>query len=117
MNKTIAIGLLAATLAAPAFANEAEVTGAYVRSIAVVGSAFGGHLAGNTEITISAIVPAQLNCDKTYITTPRTSDPDRATLNLLKEAKARNLPVNLHLSDAVQGYTGRCSIMAAGFPR
>lgn len=117
MNKTIIVSLLAAILAAQAFANEAEVSGAYVRSIAVVGAPFGGHAAGNLEITFSATVPTTLMCDKTYITTPRTSDPDRAILNILREAKARNLPLNMRLSDAVQGYAGRCSILAVGFPR
>lgn len=119
MNKTIAIGLLAATLTAQAFATEAEVSGAYVRSIAVVGAGFGGHVEGNMEITISATVPSSLACDKTYITTPRSSDPDRAMLAILKEAKARNLPVNMRLTDLYQlhGFLGRCSILAVGLPQ
>ena len=110
--------LAVASLCGSAAATQAEVPIFNVRSIAVVGTAFGAHSAGNMEITGTFTLPGGLNCDPTYVTTSRAADPDRAMFAILKSAFQKKLPVAMRLSDwpVLAAFPGRCSIVAVGYP-
>jgi len=112
-------GLLAACLAGPALAGDASVGPVLIRSLAVVGAPFGGHQAGNLEITLATNLPAQFACsDKTYITTPLASDPDRAMLAMLLDAKLKGRTVKLQITDDMsrRAFPNRCSVVAVESP-
>lgn len=118
--KSMLPGLLTATcLAGPALATEGPVGPVLIRSLAVVGAPFGGHQAGNIEITLSTNLPAQFGCsDKTYITTSIGNDPDRAMLAMLLDAKLKGRTVKLQISDDVsrRAFANRCSVLAVESP-
>lgn len=118
--KSMLPGLLTATcLAGPALATEGPVGPVLIRSLAVVGAPFGGHQAGNIEVTLSTNLPAQFRCaDKTYITTSIGNDPDRAMLAMLLDAKLKGRTVKLQISDDVsrRAFPNRCSVLAVESP-
>jgi hypothetical protein len=68
-----------------AIAGEGDITPVKIERLAIVATATGGHLAGNMEIKILGgfKLPIGVFCDTTYITTRKTTDPDRAMFNML----------------------------------
>lgn len=119
--KTVVPGAIAVAFAVNAFATEGDLLNVTVRSIGTIGTAFGYHQAGNFEVTFGApyVLPTGLVCDSVYFTTKRGNDPDRLMFTMLREAKELKLKVGVRLSDApyLQAFPGRCSIIAAGYPR
>lgn len=118
LKSTLLSGLLATCLVGPALATEGIVGPVQIRSLSVVGWPFGGHLAGNVEITVQGALPFGLACDPTYITTKKANDPDRALLAMLMDAKLQKRAVKLRVTDdpTRQAYSGRCSVLAVEFP-
>lgn len=59
-------------------------------------------------------MPPGVFCDPNYVTTKLSMDPDRAMMNLLRDALTMNRPVILHVTDspAQNAYPGRCSLVA-----
>jgi hypothetical protein len=96
-------------------AMETDIVLTNIETVAVVGPATGGHIAGNMEISVKTplTLPANMKCDKTYLTTKKVVDPDRAMLTLLLKNQGTARPVRLRITDdpAYTAYTGRCSIL------
>ncbi|MBN3819310.1 hypothetical protein G3N57_23030 [Paraburkholderia sp. Se-20369] len=115
LKSTLGIGLLCISTAAfPGVIHTPPVT---LGSIAVLGSAFGGHVApGNMEIYVPAGIQLSgaVNCDIHYVTTLKTIDPDRSMLSLLRDAKNASQQVRLWISDdpVYTAYPGRCSLLS-----
>ena len=90
------------------------ITNVKIDSIAAIGVGFSGHIAGNMEIKVKNgfTLPQGVYCETSYITSRRTSDPDRAMFNLLRDAFNANRKVALYISDdpAFTAFPGRCSI-------
>ena len=58
--------------------------------------------------------PPGVNCpDHNYITTRKSTDPDRAMFFMLLKAQTTPQPIRLRITDdpALQAYSGRCSIV------
>ena len=113
--KNILVAGLLATLGTAAFADgQAEIASVLVNSVSAIGSPLGLHVAGNFEVTFTTPVSHGLACDATYYTTKRVNDPDRLLFGMLLDAKQRNVPIGLRISDqaSLTAYPGRCSIVA-----
>jgi len=104
-----------------AIAGEGDITPVKIERLAIVATATGGHLAGNMEIKILGgfKLPIGVFCDTTYITTRKTTDPDRAMFNMLLAAQTATSPpkIRLRISDApaLTAYPGRCSLEIVDF--
>lgn len=100
-----------------AFAGEGEIL-VNLQSVYVIQSSFGGHQAGNLEVKVlnGFSLPAGVGCDGTYITTPRSGDPDGKIFALVTIAVTKQRSISLHITDnpAYAGFAGRCSILGAG---
>ena len=87
---------------------------AKIERLAIIATATGGHIAGNMEVKINGgfTLPPGVNCDTNYITTKKTTDPDRAMFNMLMKAQAVGQNVRLRITDnpAYKAFAGRCSI-------
>ncbi len=86
-----------------------------IEQVSAIGVSFSAHQAGNMEIKIkNGFSSSSVDCDANYITTLKTSDPDRGMLSLLLTAKATGDPIFLMITDdpALTAYPGRCSLMA-----
>src|ERR1017187_243201 len=73
-----------------AFGAEADIGPVTIQNLAIIATATGGHLAGNMELGIlhNFVIPPGLTCtDSHYLTTRKTTDPDRAMFYLLLKAK------------------------------
>ncbi|MEI6746484.1 MAG: hypothetical protein WCL34_11020 [Methylococcaceae bacterium] len=84
-----------------------------IESISVMGVNAFGHKAGNMELKIKGgFSPSGVNCSHDYLTTLKTSDPDRAMLSLLRDAYNSNRTVGLRITDDTKytAYSGRCSV-------
>jgi len=96
------------------FAGVGLITNVKLDNVAAIGVGYGGHIAENMEIKVKNgfTLPQGVFCDTSYITTRRTSDPDRAMFNLLRDAFNANRKVSLYISDdpAFTAFPGRCSI-------
>jgi hypothetical protein len=99
-----------------ALAGEGDITPVKIERLAIIATATGGHLAGNMEIKILGgfKLPVGVFCDTNYITTKKTTDPDRAMFNMLLTAQTTtpSLKVRLRITDdaALTAFPGRCSI-------
>ena len=98
------------------FATQGDVGPVYIQSVGVISLVSGGgHQAGNMEIRIQGgfSMPAGIACDPNYITTLKTSDPDKKLFALASMAQASKQPVFLHITDdsALTAFPGRCSLM------
>ena len=117
--KTAVSGAVALTFAVNVFAAEGELANVTVQSVATIGTAFGYHQAGNFEVTFTGpyVLPTGLICNTVYFTTKRFNDPDRLMFTMLRQAKELKLKVGVRLSDSpsLQGYPGRCSLIAVGY--
>ena len=65
-------------------AGEGDIGPVVIEHLGIIATATSGHIAGNMEIKIKNgfTLPPGVMCDKTYITTKKTTDPDRAMLNM-----------------------------------
>lgn len=83
MNRRNLWTLLITTVMALAFSTnalgaEADIGPVSIQSLAIVGTATGGHMAGNMEIGIlhNFVIPQGFTCtDSHYLTTRKTTDP------------------------------------------
>ena len=77
------------------FAGVGIIDGVQIERIGIIGVAYGGHLAGNMEITVKDgfTLPPGVSCDTNYLTTRKTVDPDRAMFSLLRDAYNARRPV------------------------
>ena len=70
--------------------------------------------AGTVTVTISDgfTIPPGVRCDTRYISTSRTSDPDRSLFFMLDQALGWGQTVKLIVTDdpALNAYPGRCSL-------
>ena len=104
-------------LFAPTFQAQAGVApiSTTLDSVAIIATAFGGHLPGNMEIKIAngTPPPSGLTCDATYITTRNTVTGFKDMLSVLLTAQATQKPVFLWVTDDAQlnAYPGRCSLI------
>lgn len=123
MNKLLLSTLVTAALSSNAFAAPIDFYSGFVKlaSVDVVGAGFGGatgHKAGNMEVAVQGgfPVPYGVTCDNTYVTTRWWEDKDRAMLSLVREAIARGLYVELHITNdpELTAFKGRCSLLAVG---
>lgn len=117
MKKLLLIPLFfALTLSQNALAGVAVIT-VKLESIAIIDAAFGGHIAGNMEISVpnGLLLPSGVVCNKKYFTTRKTVDPDRAMFNLLRDAKNGLRTVQLNITDdpTRTAFPGRCSLLSA----
>lgn len=98
-----------------AFAATGLTASVYIESVAIVATAYGGHIAGNMEVKVKNgfQLPSGVYCDTAYITTKKTIDPDRAMFSLLREAVVLQRPVRMHITDnsTYTAYQGRCSLL------
>ena len=116
MRKLVILTIIALASSRYVFASDANIN-VRIQSIAIIATATpsNGHLAdGNMEVKIAKgfVIPAVLTCiDNVYITTLKTTDPDRAMLTLLLKAGTGPV-VRLQITDEAPytAYPGRCSI-------
>jgi hypothetical protein len=99
-----------------AFAGEGDISPVKIERFAIIATATGGHLAGNMEIKILGgfKLPVGVFCDTNYITTKKTTDPDRAMFNMLLTAQTTTPApkVRLRITDdpALTAFPGRWSL-------
>lgn len=119
-----------------AMAGTGEIGPVELESVGVVGVPFGFHRAGNVEVAIRSGfgLPYGVTCDNRYVTTLRTSDPDRELLKALVEVPYRWDPaarkfvfaaVYLTITDSTSlraypwtpthGVTPRCSLVSVRY--
>jgi hypothetical protein len=116
MRKLLILTIIAFASSRNVFGSEADIT-VRINSLAIIAThtPANGHLAdGNMEVKITKgfVIPAILTCtDNVYITTLKTTDPDRAMLSLLLKSGVPSL-VRLRITDEAPytAYPGRCSI-------
>lgn len=115
MKKLLIPTFIALVLSQNVFAGSGYVS-VQIQSIAAVGANAFGHKTGNMEIRIKNgfTPPLGVICDRNYITTLKTADPDRATLSLLRDAYNSGRTVTLGITDSptYTAYPGRCSILS-----
>lgn len=115
MKRLVIFTVLALVLSPGLFAGEGDIGPVTVERLGVIGVATGGHLAGNMEVKIknNFTLPAGVVCDKSYITTKRTSDPNGAMMSLLMKVQTTSQPVYLRITDnpSYTAYSGRCSLV------
>ncbi|WAC74961.1 hypothetical protein OU995_09810 [Roseateles sp. SL47] len=120
INKGLAVAALSvqALIATTAWATETDIGPVYLDSVGVLQVAGGGHLAGNMEIKIRGgfTLPSGMVCSNVYITTLKTTDPDRRMFALLTSAHLMGKAVRLRITDApeLNAFNGRCSLMWVG---
>lgn len=89
-----------------------------IESVALFNEGFpdSGHQTGNMEIQVKNgfSLPAGVSCDRKIVTTLKTSDPDRAMLNLLRDARNTKRTVLMVITDnpTYTAYPGRCSLLS-----
>jgi len=110
----IAVGIVLA-LSPSLFAGEANIGPVTIEHLTLIAVATGGHIAGNMEVKIQGgfAIPKGLTCtDANYITTRKTSDPDRAMLSMLLKVQKTAQAIQLRITDnpALTAYPGRCSM-------
>jgi hypothetical protein len=109
-----AVALIGMLLSQNAFAGEADIGPLVIERVGIIATATGQHIAGNMEVKIenSFVVPSGLSCDNNFITTKKTTDPDRAMFYMLLKAQTVRKPVFLRITDdaTLRAYPGRCSI-------
>lgn len=97
-----------------AFAGEGDIGPVQIERLGIIATATGGHMAGNMEIRIKNgfTLPSGVSCDTNYITTRKTTDPDRAMLSMLLKVQTTAQPIRLRITDnpAYTAYPGRCSL-------
>jgi hypothetical protein len=117
----LCLSLLVAS--SPLFAADATfVATGKIASLAYIGAAHAGHLAGNFEIRVTASLPETLQCsDRTYVTTRASSDPEGIVFARIAEsidALPNALPqISFTLTDdpAYTAFPNRCSIKSVGY--
>jgi hypothetical protein len=109
-----AVALIGMMLSQNAFAGEGDIGPLAIERVGIIATATGSHIAGNMEVKIENgfVVPAGMTCDNNYITTKKTTDPDRAMFYMLLKAQTVRKPVFLRITDnpTLTAYPGRCSI-------
>jgi hypothetical protein len=95
-------------------AAEGDIGPVLIERIAIIATPTGGHIAGNMEVKIKNgfALPAGVTCDTNFITTRKTTDPDRSMFSELLQAKLTSRPVRLRITNSTQfrAFPGRCSI-------
>lgn len=122
MIKSVTCAALAAIIACPAFAYDVDVANLKIKSVAVIGVAFGGHQAGNLEVEIDAeagndlaYAPGLSCTDRRYLTTLASTQPDGQLFKkLLSDWRLRRVTVTDE--PALTAFPGRCSIKAIALP-
>lgn len=127
---------LAAWAASPAWAGSGEVGPVDFESVGVIGVPFGLHKAGNVEVAVrnGFGLPYGVSCDNRYITTLRTTDPDRELLKALIDVPYRwdsaarkfvyaaayltisdSAALRAYPSTPTAGVTPRCSVVSVRY--
>lgn len=118
MGYLLVMMLFAIILASYANAGEGDIGHVYVENVGAIVIQSGGHMPGNFEIKIKNgfALPSGVVCDSTYITTKKTTDPDKMMFALLVAAQLTNRPVDLRITDdpTYMAFGGRCSLVWAG---
>ena len=114
MKKLLMYAIIVLTSSQTILAGEGDIGPVVIERLAIIATATGGHIAGNMEIKIKNgfTLPAGVSCDKNFITTKKTTDPDRAMFDLLLKAKGTPQLVFLRITDnpALKAFAGRCSL-------
>lgn len=119
MKKLLIATIVSVALSQSAFAGVAGIGLHQIQGVGIVNTTAFGHFAtGVMEIRVlnNFTIPVSLNCtDATYIDTLKSTDPDRALFNLLRDAKTQRRNVLLYITDepARAVSPGRCSLVAA----
>jgi hypothetical protein len=85
-----------------------------IETISIAAANAFGHKAGNMELKIKdGFSPSDVSCSHDYLTTLKTTDPDRAMLSLLRDAYNLNREVTLAITDDKKytAFSGRCSVL------
>ena len=121
MWKFLVPTVMALAFSCNAFAAEAYIGPVKIERLGIIATATQGHIAGNMEIKILGgfVIPPGLQCtDSYYITTRKTTDPDRAMFYLLLKGKttpptaAEPETFQMLITDnpALTAFPGRCSL-------
>ena len=115
MRKSFFAFVIMLALSPKLFAAETNIGPVSIEHLTLIAVATGGHIAGNMEVKIKGgfTIPKGFTCtDTNYLTTLKTTDPDRAMLNMLLKVQTTSQPIQLRITDkpALTAYPFRCSI-------
>lgn len=114
MRKVFSLLIVVLALPATLLAGEGNIGPVAIEHLTIIAVPAGGHIAGNMEVKIKGgfALPTGVSCDTNYITTKKTTDPDRAMFNMLLKVQTTSQPIQLRITDnpAYTAYPGRCSL-------
>jgi hypothetical protein len=116
MRKLLISTAIALAFSHNAIAADGIIGPVQIEQLTIVATAIGSHIPGNMEIKIrnGFTLPSGVNCDKFYITTRKTTDPDRAMFFMFLKVQETTQAITLYITDnpALTAYPGRCSLEA-----
>jgi hypothetical protein len=116
MNKLFISAIVVLAFSQNVFAASGQTGPVKIASLAMITAPFGGHLAGNMEVKVvgSFVLPLGVVCDNVIVTTRKALDPERAMLNLLRDAKQAGRFVRLGIDNnpSYVAFPGRCSLVS-----
>ena len=117
MGSTL-ITIFALALSQNVFAGTAGIGLHKIQGIGIVNTTFFGHFVPGVmgiRVLNGFTLPPGVVCDTKFIDTLKSTDPDRALFNLLRDAKTQRRDVLLYITDdpAKAASPGKCSLVAA----
>jgi hypothetical protein len=115
MRRYLVVFTFILAMSSKLFGAETNIGPVSIEHLTLIAVATGGHIAGNMEVKITGgfVIPKGFTCtDTNYLTTLKTTDPDRAMLGMLLKVQKTSQPIQLRITDkpALTAYPGRCSI-------